>query len=184
MAHHGRYTVWDPDQECWVLYKNGKFIGGDAIDAFGELEDTGATPFDIRRMQRIAKEAETHGGIYHLAALDDAAMEDRLIILPDGITEEMVRPIFQLYAPDIYYEIWGKYETPKKKAERKILKNVESDFEDECSSSCLGTVHQPSEDELIIQNEQRTEIPVTETPQQQKGKDESWKDPIKAFDGW
>ena len=87
MAHHGRYTVWDPDQECWVLYKNGKFIGGDAIDAFGELEDTGATPFDIRRMQRIAKEAENHGGIYHLAALDDAAMEDRLIILPDGITE-------------------------------------------------------------------------------------------------
>ena len=112
MAHHNhRYTVWDEDQECWVLYHRGKFIGGDAIDAFGELEDTGATPFDIRKMQRIVEIAERHGGIYHLEALDQAAIESRLLITPDADSMRRLRLVCQLYAPELFNKIWGDTST-------------------------------------------------------------------------
>lgn len=156
-----RYTIWDDDQECWVIYKNGKFIGGDAINALGELEETGATPFDIRKMQRIAKIADEHGGIYHLQGLDEAAMDDRLLILPEGYSvTSTLKPLIQLYAPDLYEVLWGQFETPQEKAQMKIIKEVEADEDAELDK-------------------------INESPQgQPKGKKGDWRNPIDAFDGW
>ena len=37
----------------------------------------------INKLESVNQRVEEHGGIYHLVALDEAAMENRLIILPD-----------------------------------------------------------------------------------------------------
>ena len=44
-----------------------------------------------KRLQQIAEKAAAHGGIDHLVALDDAAAEGRLIILPGSMTVDELK---------------------------------------------------------------------------------------------
>lgn len=63
------------------------------IERLAEYEDTGLTPeqvvelitpdtVKIRRMERIMRQVEEHGGVDHLIALDVAACDGRVAILP------------------------------------------------------------------------------------------------------
>ncbi len=69
----------------------------------------------INKLESINKKVEEHGGIYHLVALDEAAMENRLIILPD-----------RFYVGQKIWVIEGEYRTGNPTA---VIKNTVKGFD-------------------------------------------------------